>query len=70
MLERQSDEERILVLFNRSEETAMFELEAGEREWNDLLESDHRIALEGGTLAVELPAYGYAVLGTTPLKPE
>ncbi|MEN1989789.1 alpha-glycosidase [Paenibacillus hubeiensis] len=70
VLERQSDEERILVLFNRSEETAMFELEAGEGEWADLLESDHRIALEGGTLAVELPAYGYAVLGTTPLKPE
>ncbi|MBM6384256.1 MAG: alpha-glycosidase [Paenibacillus sp.] len=64
ILERQSEDERILVLFNRSEETAIIEFEAGAAEWTELLDGNHRTARDGDVLAVELPAYGYAVLST------
>jgi len=64
ILERQSDDERILVLFNRSEETAIIEFEGGAGEWTELLDGNHRTARDGDVLAVELPAYGYAVLST------
>ncbi|MEO2205816.1 alpha-glycosidase [Paenibacillus pabuli] len=64
ILERQSEDERILVLFNRSEETAIIEFEGGAGEWTELLDGNHRTARDGDVLAVELPAYGYAVLST------
>ncbi|MGG4482767.1 alpha-glycosidase [Paenibacillus illinoisensis] len=64
VLERQSEEERILILFNRSEETAIIEFEGGAGEWTELLDGNHRTARDGDVLAVELPAYGYAVLST------
>ncbi|WP_337034959.1 alpha-glycosidase [Paenibacillus illinoisensis] len=64
ILERQSEDERILVLFNRSEETAIIEFEGGAGEWTELLDGNHRTAKDGDVLAVELPAYGYAVLST------
>lgn len=64
VLERQSEDERILVLFNRSEETAIIEFEGGAGEWTELLDGNHRTAKDGDVLAVELPAYGYAVLST------
>ncbi|MBE7683324.1 alpha-glycosidase [Paenibacillus sp. P13VS] len=64
VLERQSEDQRILVLFNRSEETAIIEFEGGAGEWTELLDGNHRTAKDGDVLAVELPAYGYAVLST------
>lgn len=64
ILERQSEDERILILFNRSEETAIIEFEGGAGEWTELLDGNHRTAKDGDVLAVELPAYGYAVLST------
>lgn len=64
VMERQDDEERILILFNRSEETAIVELEAGAGEWTELFGENYRTAKEEGILAVELPAYGYVVLST------
>lgn len=63
-MERKSDTERILVLFNRSEETAIVELEAGDQPWTELFEGNHRTAIDQGVLAIELPAYGYAVMRT------
>ncbi|HER2177980.1 TPA: alpha-glucosidase C-terminal domain-containing protein [Streptococcus pyogenes] len=64
VMERQDDNERILILFNRSEETAIVELEAGAGEWTELFGENYRTAKEEGILVVELPAYGYAVLST------
>jgi glycosidase len=64
VMERQSADERILVLFNRSEETAIVELDAGSQPWTELFEGNHRTALDNGVLAIELPAYGYAVMCT------
>jgi glycosidase len=64
VMERKSDTERILVLFNRSEETAIVELEAGDQPWTELFEGNHRTAIDQGVLAIELPAYGYAVMRT------
>ncbi|EAM8910510.1 DUF3459 domain-containing protein, partial [Salmonella enterica] len=64
VMERQDDKERILILFNRSEETAIVELEAGTGDWTELFGENYRTAKEKGILAVELPAYGYAVLST------
>ncbi|KAF4324638.1 hypothetical protein G195_001969 [Phytophthora kernoviae 00238/432] len=64
VMERQDDKERILILFNRSEETAIVELEAGTEDWTELFGENYRTAKEKGILAVELPAYGYAILST------
>ncbi len=64
ILEQQSEDERILVLFNRSGEAAIIEFKVGAGEWTELLDGNYRTARDGDVLAVELPAYGCAVLST------
>ncbi|NEU27809.1 alpha-glycosidase [Paenibacillus polymyxa] len=65
--ERRSDEEVLLVLFNRSDEDHTFELSISEQEWEVAFgESQWSVGPKG--LHAELPPYGYAVLKATPAR--
>ncbi|MEC4568879.1 alpha-glycosidase [Paenibacillus sp. CMAA1739] len=65
--ERRSDEEVLLVLFNRSDEDHTFELSIPEQEWEVAFgESQWSVGPKG--LHAELPPYGYAVLKATPAR--
>ncbi|WP_349361947.1 alpha-glucosidase C-terminal domain-containing protein [Paenibacillus sp. RC343] len=63
--ERRSEEEMLLVLFNRSGKSHVFELDIPEQEW-ELAFGESQWSAGAKGLRAELPAYGYAVLKTMP----
>ncbi|KJD38409.1 cyclomaltodextrinase [Paenibacillus polymyxa] len=65
--ERRSDEEVLLVLFNRSDEHHTFELSIPEQEWQLVFgESQWFVGAKG--LHAELPPYEYTVLKAAPAR--
>ncbi|WP_431090915.1 alpha-glycosidase [Paenibacillus sp. 8b26] len=63
--ERRSEEERLLVLFNRSGKSHVFELDIPEQDW-ELAFGESQWSAGAKGFRAELPAYGYAVLKATP----
>ncbi|WP_342416451.1 alpha-glycosidase [Paenibacillus sp. FSL R10-2782] len=65
--ERRSEEEVLLVLFNRSGKSHVFELDIPEQEW-ELAFGEGQWSAGAKGFRAELTAYGYAVLKATPVK--